>query len=78
MALKCNISLSFGIRASAKTFDSLNVPAHMLFFTDGDEAPRVNLTIKQDLNGIQIGKNFLSRLVERQKCLCHFITVLTK
>ncbi|EUJ11262.1 hypothetical protein Meth11DRAFT_2102 [Methylophilaceae bacterium 11] len=58
MAWKGNSRLSFSIRAAANTFDSLNVPAHLLFFTDGDEAPRVNVTIKQDLSGIQIGKNF--------------------
>ena len=58
MAWKGNSRLSFGVRAAANTFDSLNVPAQMLFFTDGDEAPRVNVTIKQDLSGIQIGKNF--------------------
>ena len=59
MAWKGNSRLSFSIRAAANTFDSLNVPAQLLFFTDGDEAPRVNVTIKQDLSGIQIGKNFV-------------------
>lgn len=58
MAWKGNSRLSFAVRAAANTFDSLNVPAQMLLFTDGDEAPRVNVTIKQDLSGIQIGKNF--------------------
>lgn len=59
MAWKGNSRLSFGVRAAANTFDSLNVPAQMLFFTDGDEAPRVNVTIKQDLSGVQIGNNFV-------------------
>jgi mxaL protein len=58
MAWKGNSRLSFGVKASANVFDSLNVPAQMLFFTDGDEAPRVNVTIKQDLSAIQIGQNF--------------------
>jgi mxaL protein len=58
MDWKGNSRLSFAVRAAANTFDSLNVPAQMLLFTDGDEAPRVNVTIKQDLSGIQIGKNF--------------------
>ncbi len=58
MAWKGNSRLSFGVRASANVFDSLNVPAQMLFFTDGDEAPRVNVTIQQDLSAIQIGQNF--------------------
>ena len=59
MAWKGNSRISFGIRAAANTLDSLNVPAQMMFFTDGDEAPRVNVTIQQDLSGIQIGKNFV-------------------
>lgn len=59
MAWKGNSRLSFGVRAAANVFDSLNVPAQMLFFTDGDEAPRVNVTIKQDLSGVQIGKHFV-------------------
>ena len=58
MAWKGNSRLSFGVRAAANTFDSLNVPAQMLFFTDGDESPKVNVTIKQDLSGIQIGSTF--------------------
>lgn len=58
MAWKGNSRLSFGVRAAANTLDSLNVPAQMLFFTDGDESPRVNVTIKQDLSGVQIGSNF--------------------
>jgi mxaL protein len=59
MAWKGNSRISFGIRAAANTLDSLNVPAQMMFFTDGDEAPRVNVTIQQDLSGVQIGKNFV-------------------
>ena len=59
MAWKGNSRLSFGVKAAENIFDSLNVPAQMLFFTDGDEAPRVNVTIKQDLSGIQMGKNFM-------------------
>lgn len=59
MAWKGNSRISFAVRAAANTLDSLNIPAQMLFFTDGDEAPRVNVTIKQDLSGVQIGKNFV-------------------
>lgn len=59
MAWKGNSRLSFGVKAAENVFDSLNVPAQMLFFTDGDEAPRVNVTIEQDLSGIQMGKNFV-------------------
>lgn len=59
MAWKGNSRLSFAVKAAENVFDSLNVPAQMLFFTDGDEAPRVNVTIAQDLTGIQMGKNFV-------------------
>ncbi|OIQ98561.1 hypothetical protein GALL_193860 [mine drainage metagenome] len=59
MGWKGNSRLSYGVLAAANTFDLLNVPAKMLFFTDGDEAPKVNVTIKQDLSGIQTGKDFL-------------------
>lgn len=52
-----NSRLSFGIKAAASVFDSLNTPAQMLFFTDGDEAPKVNAINKLDLSNVQIGKN---------------------
>lgn len=58
MAWKGNSRLSFAVHAAASVHDALNQPAQMLFFTDGDEAPRVNVTIKQDLSGIQIGEFF--------------------
>jgi mxaL protein len=57
MAWAGNSRLSFGIKAAASVFDSLNTSAQMLFFTDGDEAPKVNAINKLDLSGIQIGKN---------------------
>lgn len=59
MAWKGNSRISFGIRAAANIYDSLNIPAKLLFFTDGDEAPLVNVTIKQDLSGVQMGDNFI-------------------
>lgn len=52
-----NSRLSFGIKAAESVFDSLNTPAQMLFFTDGDEAPKVNAINKLDLSNVQIGKN---------------------
>lgn len=58
MAWKGNSRLSFAVHAATHVYDALNQPAHMLFFTDGDEAPRVNVTIKQDLSGVQIGEFF--------------------
>ena len=52
-----NSRLSFGVKAAASVFDSLNAPAQMIFFTDGDEAPKVNAINKLDLSGVQIGRN---------------------
>jgi len=57
MAWRGNSRLSFGVKAAASVFDSLNTPAQMLFFTDGDEAPKVNAINKLDLSGVQIGRN---------------------
>lgn len=57
MAWSGNSRLSFGVKAAASVFDLLNAPAQMLFFTDGDEAPKVNAINKLDLSGVQIGKN---------------------
>jgi mxaL protein len=57
MAWAGNSRLSFGIKAAASVFDSLNTPAQMLFFTDGDEAPKVNAINKLDLSSVRIGKN---------------------
>ncbi|MDP3744974.1 MAG: vWA domain-containing protein [Methylotenera sp.] len=59
MAWKGDTRLTIGVRAAASLFDSLNVPAQMLFFTDGDEAPKLNVTIRQNLEGVQIGKYIL-------------------
>jgi mxaL protein len=58
VARKGNSRLSFSVHAATHIYDALNQPAQMLFFTDGDEAPRVNVTIKQDLSGVQIGEFF--------------------
>lgn len=59
MAWRGNSRLSFGVKASETIFGYLNAPAQMLFFTDGDEAPKVNAINKLDLSGVQIGKNLL-------------------
>jgi len=59
MAWRGNSRLTFGIKSAESMFDYLNVPATMLFFTDGDEAPKVNAINKLDLSGVQIGKNLL-------------------
>ena len=52
-----NSRLSFGVKAAEHLFDALNTPAQMLFFTDGDEAPKVNAINKLDLSGVRIGSN---------------------
>lgn len=57
MAWRGNSRLSFGVKAAASVFDSLNTPAQMLFFTDGDEAPKVNAINKLDVSGVQVGPN---------------------
>ena len=59
MAWRGNSRLSFGVKSSESIFDYLNAPAQMLFFTDGDEAPKVNAINKLDLSNLQIGKNLL-------------------
>jgi len=57
MAWRGNSRLSFGVKAAESAFDLLSAPAQLLFFTDGDEAPKVNAINKQDLSGVQIGRN---------------------
>lgn len=59
MAWRGNSRLSFGVKASAAVLDSLNAPAQMLFFTDGDEAPKVNAINKLNLSGFRGGENVL-------------------
>ncbi|WP_137719664.1 vWA domain-containing protein [Methylobacillus flagellatus] len=59
MSWRGNSRLSFGVKAAATVLDSLNAPAQMLFFTDGDEAPKVNAINKLDLSGVQIGKQVI-------------------
>jgi mxaL protein len=59
MAWRGNSRLSFGVKSAESMFDYLNIPATMLFFTDGDEAPKVNAINILDLSGVQIGKNLL-------------------
>lgn len=59
MAWRGNSRLSFGVKAAVSVFDYLNTPAQLLFFTDGEEAPKINAINKQDLSDVQIGKNVL-------------------
>lgn len=59
MAWQGNSRLSFGVKAAESMFGSLSVPARLLFFTDGDEAPEVNAINKLDLTTVQMGENLL-------------------
>ncbi|MES2500600.1 MAG: VWA domain-containing protein [Pseudomonadota bacterium] len=57
MAWAGNSRITFGIKAAEATFDYLNIPAQMLFFTDGDEAPKANAINKLDISNVRIGQN---------------------
>jgi len=59
MSWKGNSRLSFGVKSATKVLDSLSAPAQMFFFTDGDEAPKVNAINKVDLSGLQGGENVI-------------------
>lgn len=59
MAWSGNSRMTFGVKAAEATFDYLNTPAQMLFFTDGDEAPKANGINKLDISDVRIGKNVI-------------------
>ncbi len=59
MAWSGNSRMTFGVKAAEGTFDYLNIPAQMLFFTDGDEAPKANGINKLDISDVRIGKNVI-------------------
>jgi mxaL protein len=59
MAWSGNSRMTFGIKAAEATFDYLNIPAQMLFFTDGDEAPKANGINKLDISNVRIGKHVI-------------------
>jgi len=59
MAWSGNSRMTFGVKAAEATFAYLNVPAKMLFFTDGDEAPKANGINKLDITDVRIGKNVI-------------------
>ena len=50
MAWKGNSRITFGVKSAAKMQDSLNFPSKILFFTDGDEAPKVNAINRVNLD----------------------------
>jgi mxaL protein len=59
MAWSGNSRMTFGVKAAEATFDYLNIPAQMLFFTDGDEAPKANGINKLDISDVRIGKRVI-------------------
>ena len=59
MAWSGNSRMTFGVKAAESTFDYLNIPAQMLFFTDGDESPKANGINKLDISDVRIGKNVI-------------------
>lgn len=59
MAWRGNSRLRFGVLSASAFQSSLPVPAQIVFFTDGDEAPKLNAVNKKDLSHWQGGKGWL-------------------
>ena len=59
MAWKGNSRITFGVKSAAKMQDSLNFPSKILFFTDGDEAPKVNAINKVNLDNFNLGNEII-------------------
>ena len=59
MAWKGNSRITFGIKSAVKMQDSLNFPSKILFFTDGDEAPKVNAINKINLDNFNFGNEII-------------------
>ena len=59
MAWRGNSRLRFGMQSVTAILSSLSVPAQVIFFTDGDEAPKLNATNKTDLSTWQGGNDWL-------------------
>ncbi|MGY1488520.1 vWA domain-containing protein [Methylobacillus pratensis] len=55
MAWSGNSRITFGVKAAEGVLDYLDAPAKMLFFTDGDEAPKANGINKLDLSDVRVG-----------------------
>ena len=49
MASPGNSRLRFGVLSANAILNSLPVPAQIVFFTDGDESPKLNAVNKTDL-----------------------------
>ena len=59
MAWKGNSRITFGIKSATKMQDSLNFPSKILFFTDGDEAPKVNAINRVNLDNFNLGDEII-------------------
>ena len=59
MAWKGNSRITFGVKSAAKMQDSLNFPSKILFFTDGDEAPKVNAINRVNLDNFNLGNEII-------------------
>ena len=59
MAWKGNSRITFGIKSAAKMQDSLNFPSKILFFTYGDEAPKVNAINRVNLDDFNLGEELI-------------------
>ncbi|HSI43877.1 MAG TPA: VWA domain-containing protein [Methylotenera sp.] len=59
MAWRGNSRLRFGMQSVTAILSSLPTPAQVVFFTDGDEAPKLNATNKTDLSGWQGGQDWI-------------------
>ena len=59
MAWRGNSRLRFGMQSANAILNSLPVPAQIVFFTDGDEAPKLNAVNKTDLTNWQGGNGWL-------------------
>jgi mxaL protein len=59
MAWHGNSRIRFGMQSATAILQSLPTPAQLVFFTDGDEAPRLNAINKTDLSNWQGGSGWL-------------------
>lgn len=59
MAWRGNSRLRFGMQSASAILSSLPIPAQIIFFTDGDEAPKLNAVNKIDLSNWQGGRGWL-------------------
>lgn len=59
MAWRGNSRLRFGMQSVTAIVSSLPTPAQVVFFTDGDEAPKLNATNKVNLSGWQGGHDWV-------------------